>query len=302
MACYHPLRGYRSPVPNRNGKFGFVFDKSGAAVIPCGRCIGCRIDRSRMWAIRCVHEASLYENNCFVTLTYNEEHLPPFGSLVPSDLQKFVKRLRKRFGSGIRFYACGEYGEAGSRPHYHLCIFNFSFTDQELWSIRGDVRLFVSPSLDKLWLDGDGKPIGFATVGEVTFESAAYVARYCMKKVVGSRAEAHYTRLVEQTGELVPIEPEFTRMSLKPGIGARWLEKFGSDVYPGDFVVFRGKKYKVPRYYDVQLEKFNSDLHASLKEKRYFRAVAQRPDCTPERLAVREQVVQSQLSMLKRSL
>ena len=133
MPCYHPLKGYRSPVPNSKGKFPFVFGRTGAAVIPCGKCVGCVLDRSRDWALRCVHEASLHERNCLVTLTYDSEFLPPFGSLVPSDLQKFLKRLRKSLGADIKFFACGEYGETGGRPHYHLCLFNCDFDDKEPW-------------------------------------------------------------------------------------------------------------------------------------------------------------------------
>lgn len=296
MPCYHPLKGYRSPHPNKNGKFGFVFDKNAAAVIPCGRCIGCRIDRSRMWAVRCLHEASLYDKNCYVTLTYDSKFLPAYGALCLSDLQKFVKRLRKSCGAGIRFYACGEYGEQLERPHYHLCIFNHCFADKQLWSVRNGIKLYTSDSLARLW------KLGFSTVGDVTFESAAYVARYVMKKINGNQAEQHYMRLVPETGELVSVPSEFTVMSRRPGIGKPWLDKYLTDVYPDDFVVVNGKKLKVPRYYDLQLEQRFPAKHAALKEKRYDSAISMRPDCTPDRLAVREFIQNEKLKQLKRSI
>ena len=104
MACYYPLKGYRARAVNpKTGKRSIVFDSSlGFMDMPvefaCGQCIGCRIERSRQWAIRCVHEAQLYEANCFITLTYAPEHLPKNGSLVLEHFQKFMKRLRKRVG------------------------------------------------------------------------------------------------------------------------------------------------------------------------------------------------------------
>lgn len=298
MPCYHPLRGFRAPHPNANGKFGFVFDRSGAAVIPCGKCVGCRLDRSRQWAIRCVHEASLYDSNCFVTLTYSDENLPPFGSLRKSDLQKFFKRLRKRFGAGIRFYACGEYGEQLGRPHFHACIFNFDFLDKVLWTVRDDVKLFTSRELDLLW------PFGFSSTGDVTYQSAAYVARYVMKKISGSSSEAHYTRLVPETGELVSIPSEFTVMSRRPGIGKAWYDRYGDTDVHGvdDFVVHHGQKYKIPRYYDLQLEHSDIDAFQKLKIGRYESSIKTRPNCTPERLKVRETITLFRISNLRRSL
>ena len=130
MACYQPLKGYYSKSRNPNGKRNVVFNpqmgyRDRPVTVPCGQCIGCRLERSRQWAIRCYHEASMYERNSFVTLTYDDESLPLGGTLVFRDFQLFMKRLRKQYGAGIRFYACGEYGEKFGRPHYHVCLFNF---------------------------------------------------------------------------------------------------------------------------------------------------------------------------------
>lgn len=318
MTCFHPLSGWREPFPGKSGKFRIVGLKARtsklpvppgccAVEVPCGRCSGCRLDRSRKWAIRCLHEASLYERNCFVTLTYSKQHLPEFGRLVRRDLQNFLKRLRKKYGSGIRFYACGEYGseqdddliasgQVLGRPHYHICIFNHDFNDRVLFKVRNGVNLYVSDSLSKLW------DFGFSTVGDVTFESAAYVARYVMKKITGDLVEHHYTRLVPETGELVSIPPEYTVMSRRPGIGKPWLDKFMTDVYPDDFVVIRGKKMKPPRYYDLQFELARSDLFQVLKTNRLESLSKSASDCTLDRLSVREQCSNHSLSNLRRSL
>lgn len=292
MPCYRPLRGYRSPFPNSNGKFGFVFDKTGAAVIPCGKCIGCQLDRSRAWALRCVHEASLYERNCFVTLTFDDVHIPRFGALEKRTLQLFFKRLRKRFGSKIRYFACGEYGTDFGRPHFHACIFNHNFTDRVLWSNRNNNKLFTSVDLTDLW------PFGFSSVGDLTFGSAAYVARYVVKKVYGSHT--HYTRLVPETGELVSVPPEFVLMSRRPGLAKGWFDLFKDDVYPSGFVVNQGQKYKPPRYYDQKLDLINPELYDEVKAKRYEASVKARPNCTPERLKVRELCANAKLSLFSK--
>ena len=152
-------------------------------MVPCGQCIGCRLERSRQWAIRCVHEASLHTDNCFITLTYSPDCLPSDGSLNHDDFQKFFKRLRKHIApKKIRYYMCGEYGEdlqqpsKLGRPHFHACLFGLDFDDKQLYIVRDDVKLYTSATLEKIW----GK--GFVTIGDVTFESAAYVARYIAKK------------------------------------------------------------------------------------------------------------------------
>ena len=175
MPCFHPLKCYRSKSLTVNNKRSIVFnikDSNGDTLeIPCGQCIGCRLERSRQWAVRISTEASLYEKNCFITLTFSPEHLEKRSnkwSLDVSDFQKFMKRLRKAVSpKKIRFFSCGEYGEKNMRPHYHACIFGYDFPDKILYTIRDECRLYRSPLLEKIW------NLGFATVGDVTFESAA---------------------------------------------------------------------------------------------------------------------------------
>lgn len=303
MPCYRPLRGYYSCEVNPTGKRSIVFDSRKALDdrhldLPCGQCIGCRLERSRQWAIRCLHEASLYEDNSFITLTYSDDHLPDGNSLDVKHFQDFMKRLRKRFGSGIRFFHCGEYGERFSRPHYHACVFGLDFKDKELYRVtQQGHRLYTSQVLEDLW----GK--GHCLIGDVTFESAAYVARYITKKITGDDASWYYGELVNyETGEVIPArKPEYVTMSRRPGVGKPWLEKFQSDVYPLDFVVINGKKCRPPKYYDTQLAISDPYLLDDLKEQRIERGKAHAADNTHDRLAVREFVHEVQNSFLKRS-
>ncbi|QXP08284.1 MAG: replication initiator protein [Arizlama microvirus] len=255
--------------------------------VPCGQCIGCRLERSRQWAMRCVHEAYGHDDNAFITLTYAPEHVPPDGSLIKSHFQKFMKRLRKAISPKlVRFFHCGEYGELHQRPHYHACLFGYDFPDKILYTIRDECRLYRSPMLEKLW------PNGFATVGDVTFESAAYVARYITKKITGDLAEKHYQGR----------QPEYTTMSRRPGIGKLWYENFKGDVFPCDNVVIRGKVMKPPRYYDKQLELSDAQLFAKIKIDRKAKALQNAADNTTARLAVKETCKIAQFQQLKRGL
>ncbi len=284
MPCYRPLTAWRS----RDWSITFNPDKglpSTKLELPCGQCIGCRLERSRQWAMRCMHEKSLYEDNCFITLTYNDYNLPADGSLNKKHFQDFMKRLRKRFGEGVRYFHCGEYGEEFSRPHYHACLFNFDFHDKYLWSRKNGFNLYRSVTLESLWTFGN------SLIGDVTFESAAYVARYITKKITGKAAKEHY----------VDRHPEYITMSRRPGIGRNWYDKFSSDVFPGDKVVVRqGVIGRPPRYYGDIFSIDNPDVYKDLKNKR-VECVKNSPDVTPERLAVRERLQEIRFKKLKRS-
>lgn len=226
--------------------------------LPCGQCYSCRIARSRDWATRCVLEARAFgDNNSFITLTYSDEFLPKDMSLHKEDFQKFMKRLRKNSGEKIRYYMCGEYGDLYQRPHFHACLFGYKPKDLILWSVNDGVKLYRSPLVEKCW------PFGFVTVGDVTYESAAYVARYVLKKKTGLLAEEHYN------GRL----PEYTNMSLKPGIGQTYFEKYSEEIYNRDFVVIRdGIKAKVPRYFDSIYDRYYGEgsFDLTIKPKRAF--------------------------------
>lgn len=211
-----------------------------------------------------MHEASLYSENSFVTLTYDPARLPSGGSLDKTAFPKFMKRLRKQFGDRrVRYYHCGEYGEELQRPHYHAVLFNASFSDKELLQEKNGCFLFTSHTLQKLW------PDGFVTVGEVTYQSAAYVSRYVLKKVTGDRAHDHYLR-VDEYGQAYWLEPEYVTMSLKPGIGAEWYERYQNDFFPSDETPIPGKgTFKgVPRYYEEALRRSDPELWKQVKEGR----------------------------------
>lgn len=270
MPCYRPLPGFRSKIINpKTGKRPIVFSPRDAdnafehINIPCGQCIHCRLERSRQWAVRCLHEAQLHENNCFITLTYDDEHLPKNGCLDLDAPVLFMKKLRKKYGNNIRSYGCAEYGEKSSRPHFHLLLFNHDFHDKKLWKEQGENSLYVSDSLKALWGNG------FTTVGNLTFESAAYTARYVTKKISGREAQKHYERTNESTGEVYDLPPERSVcVSRRPGIGKAWFERFGKFVKDHDYVIIRGKKCKPAKYYD-RLFDFEDPQHFKcIKEAR----------------------------------
>lgn len=251
--------------------------------VACGQCVGCRVDRTEDWTTRIMHEVSTHELNQFITLTYDDKHLPADGSLVKGDFQKFMKRLRKQHGK-LRYFAVGEYGDQLGRPHYHAVLFGIDFADKRPHSKNehGD-QLYTSDTLDRIW----GK--GHAFYGKVTVQSARYVAKYCIKKVNGQLADDHYGSRI----------PEFACMSLKPGIGQSWFDRFGSDVYPSDYVVLNGKKRAPPRFYDSKLPE--KEL-AAIKERRLTAVQRYKADQTPERLKARMECLQARISLRKGKL
>lgn len=307
MPCYSPVQALYSI--RSDGKKSVTFSSvlarkfhEGKKIIsknnlsiPCGNCIGCRLERSRQWGIRIMHEASLYKENAFVTLTFSPEYLDKMCkkceggySLDKKHVQDFVKRLRRRFEDRkIRVFYCGEYGGKHQRPHYHLCLFNCDFKDKYEWTIINGYKYYRSPLLEELW------PYGMSMFSDVTFESGAYVARYCTKKINGKMAESHYK------GRL----PEFCQASLKPGLGADWLNKFGeTDVFPHDEVIVRGVKCKPPRFYDKMLEKIDPEQLEFNRQKRLKRAKEHLADSTFERLKDREKCQELRMKLLLRKL
>jgi len=249
--------------------------------------------------MRCLHEAETYPVNCFITLTYDDDHLPANRSVRHRDFVLFMKRFRKKYPHTIRYYMCGEYGETFGRPHYHACIFNHDFDDRVFYKEENGVKLYTSEKLDQLWSDDDGN-IGNTTVGDVTFQSAAYVARYIMSKITGDKAEAHYTWDCPETGEIHTREPEYTQQSRN--IGKKWFHKWTSDVFPSDQVIINGKPVKPPKAYDKFFELLSPAEMEQLKFARVRASRKNAADQTPERLRVRETVLQSKLNQLKRTL
>jgi len=241
-----------------------------------------------------MHEKRMCVDSAFVTLTYADENLPVGGSLVKRDLQLFMKRLRKRFGSGIRFYGCGEYGGQFDRPHYHVLLFNFRVTDGvPVARAKGGQTLYSSEEIAELWR------VGHHWIGEVNFDSCAYVARYILKKVTGSPAEAHY-QVVTVEGEIVDREPEFTVMSRRPGIGSQWFDRYHVECYNWDSVIMNAQEARPPRYYDNRFDLIDTVRLEALKVKRRRAAMLHRADNTTRRLRVREVVTLRRLALFQR--
>lgn len=292
MPCYYPLKMSRAAEVNKKtGKRPLVANTKNAlidgstVIVPCGRCRGCRARRAQEWTIRCQHEASLNgDNNAFITLTYDDDHLPRDYSVKKRDFQLFMKRLRNRYGSKIRFFACGEYGENTLRPHYHALLLNFDFPDKKLLRTRDKHRVYTSEALSELW------PQGSHEIGSVTAASAGYVARYCIKKQSGPKADEHYHRLSPVTGELHHVEPDFGNMSRRPGIASDWFDKFHADAFPSDFVIMDGRQVLPPVYYLRKLQQRDEAAAAAAAAL----AAAADPAAAPEpfRFSSRKSVVE----------
>lgn len=263
-------------------------------ILPCGQCYQCRLERSRDWACRCILEAQMHKENCFVTLTYDDAHLPSDYGLQKKDLTNFFKRLRYNTGAKLRYFACGEYGDLYSRPHYHICIFGYRPDDLVLlFRNRAGINLYVSEEISRAW-----QHRGLVSVGDVTFESAAYVARYVMKKVTGDCAEEHYQGR----------EPEYVVMSRRPGIAASWFEKYSEDVYPNDYLVVRDSiKCKPPRYFDSLYDVYYGEgAIESIKAEREVKSIRKfnrnLDEFTLSRMITKARVCQLKGKQLKRSL
>ncbi len=258
-------------------------------VVPCGNCVGCRAEQGRQWAVRMMHESRMHQSSVFVTLTLDEEHLNEKSELSAKDFSGFVKSLRKTQERPLSYFGCGEYGERNLRPHYHALLFGVDFLDR-VSCVDGNGRDFwKSQTLTDVW----GR--GLAELGTVTMASASYVAGYIRKKVKAKDA----IRANPLTGEL--LEPEFARMSLRPAIARRWIERWWTDVYPRDFVVIDGVEAKPPRYYDkfMDLEdpeggtQQRRDVMQAVRTTRYDEAV----DLTKYQRAAGEAIAKSRIEL-----
>lgn len=297
MACFRP----RVMQQRANGSYGFG-DKPGdlgSIRVACGKCVGCQLDRSATWSLRCQHEASLYDLNAFITLTYDEEHVPANGSLDYPAVSGFLKRLRARFRGDhpgpngrypIRFFCAGEYGSLLERPHYHLLLFNFDFSDKKPIG----KHLYESDTLSSLW------PFGLSSTGSVTPASASYVAQYCVKKVLPRDAgiPAFYAKWLTYGDRA----PEFVQPSRRPGLGAWWYQKYRSDVLPRDYVVdSSGKKHRVPRFYQERFRDADESAFGEVKELREVAQLDRNPeDRSFERLAAGEMIAEARLETFSR--
>lgn len=311
MVCFKPVPGFRAPGGQivSSKKHGW---SDLPVTRPCGGCAGCRLEYSRQWAMRIMHESSLYKENSFLTLTYRDSELPEHHSLFPDHNVLFMKRLRKHVKKIIRFYHCGEYGDRTLRPHYHSIIFNFDFPDKKyLKTTETGSKLYTSATLDKIWGHGD------CYIGDVTFESAAYCARYVMKKLTGARKSEYGDRVPEYS-----TQSRGGRGGLG-GIGSPWLRKWKRDVFPADFCIMNGRKVRVPKRYDQLMIDTETKLgewvedHTGFpiwmpsirrtpmehtKSKRKRAALKHADNQTADRLAIIEELTERRLEQLVRKL
>ena len=315
MACTSRLTAWR--LPGGGATFQRK-DSTGVEIkLKCGNCIGCRLEYSRNWAVRCMHEAQTTEEegfpSSFITLTYADEKLPEDKSLDKTHVQKFIKRYRKWLstnhpGTRIRYFHCGEYGDKFARPHYHILLFGHQFPDLVFhsYSQTGE-EIFTSATLEKIWGNG------WCPVGSLTWNSAAYTARYIFKKQNGNAAAKHYRRYDDKgdplvdtsTGEILTYQQEYITASKRPGIGYAWFKKYWRDVFPSDEVVYKSKKgYRVmsaPPYYLELLKRQNEEMYHQVIEARRLKAISNKGEETPERQEARRICQEAKISKLKRT-
>nr|CAI9750241.1 replication initiation protein [Microvirus sp.] len=249
-------------------------------LVPCRKCTECRLQYSREWATRCMCESMTHKQSWFLTLTYDEEHVPGINKLTgeiirngmyevhdgefiqvmtlePTDITTFKesldKKLRRAKKKPLRYYYCGEYGSTTFRPHYHMLAFGLELeeSDMELEFINNEHQpIYKCQWLEDLW----GK--GIVRIGAVTWNSAAYVARYIMKKQNGKEGE--------RRKEIIGNIPEYVRMSLKPGIGAEYALMNREKIEALDKIILPGKKAKA-----VHTVKYFESLYDDLYEQEH---------------------------------
>jgi hypothetical protein len=332
MPCYTPNQVYYSLRPD--GKKDITFSNvlgdlwrrglpmpSDTMGLPCGQCRGCRLETSRCVAVRCMHELEMHSSSCFGTLTYAPEHLPLDRSVSKRVMQDFMHDLRQKCArgfeyvdscgklqfyqktEGIRYLYSGEYGDKFSRPHYHFILFGFDFPDKRYFKRSKGGRIYVSKMLSGLW------PFGHHGIGMVSFESAAYVGRYCVKKVTGAARKDHYCFVDSLTGQVFDLTPEFAEPSRKPGLGRLYLEKNFSDIYPRDFVLVKNKKNpngiktRPPRYYDDVCKEHYPDIWKQVQASRLEKRLLLPDDAFSfDALAKKEELIKRKMSEWTRSI
>mgnify|MGYP000543980910 CR=1 FL=1 len=221
MSCHHSRPAWRSTLPNKNGEhpINFTFRRTEPDYfIPCGRCDGCRASQRRDWAIRIAHESQSWDRNCFVTLTYDDQHCPE--SIQRSDCQNFIKRLKRASARPIRYYLVGEYGDKTRRPHYHAILFNEDFLGGA-YDINGE--LYGNKILDGIWRAGN------CTIAPFTFATAMYTAGYVAKKTNDSDT--------------------FSLQSQRPPLGKAWVREHHDNIRRNEKIIIEGKEMPIPAVY-----------------------------------------------------
>lgn len=289
-----------------------ITDMYDAKVIPCGHCIGCRLEYAKEWANRGYLESKLHKESWFLTLTYNDESLPQNNSLNKKDLTLFIKRLRKRTKQKISYMACGEYGEEGQRPHYHIILFGLHLEPDDLYNckILNHENYWESKTIDKCWIvpkdDETRKPysnMGFGRITPCTWNTINYTARYITKKVYGKKAEEYY-------GDRIP---EYMVTSRKPAIGRNYYEQNKDKIYNNDSIIIKNTKgiteNQPPKYFDDLLKKEDETRLNEIKrirnkkQKSIKKAERERRSLTDlEQLAVEERYTANRSIALIRAM
>ncbi len=226
MSCFYPRPAWRETQPNESGNYAITFKKTGSQLdpdleIPCGKCTGCASDKALEWSIRIYHEAQLHDQNCFITLTYDDNCLPADNKINKRDVQLFLKRLRKHLKPHkIRYFLTGEYGSQTKRPHYHAIIFGNDFLGGS-YPINNE--LYGNPILDAIW------NMGLCSIGSASINSSMYVAGYVNKKI--------------------DDKDTFSLMSKQPPIGREWLRKYLPQCAATGTCIITGKEYPLPKTY-----------------------------------------------------
>ncbi|QCQ84791.1 replication initiator protein [Blackfly microvirus SF02] len=303
MGCDFPLKAYLTGQQHPSGKSVLTFNRLKSLnsalppmEIPCHNCVGCKLEHARQWSIRMMHEARYHPSNCFLTLTYDDQHLPQDYGLDLRHFQLFMKRLRKSLPNKIRFYACGEYGDLNGRPHYHAIMFNYDPNDRVLHSRSESGELiYSSASLCGLWGHG------FATTQDVTRKACAYVARYVTKKIKSSDTfgASRYYRVSPVDGAYHQVRPEFSVMSRNPGLGTQYAKEFKSDFYPSGYIVVDGIRQSPPRFY---LSKLTEKEQRRLKLQSRKLGLKNKPHQTTERRLARAAVRDARIVKIQRKL
>lgn len=251
---------YKSFKANENGKHPLTPNpKEGfeRVTIPCGKCLECRLKKAKEWSIRCCHEAKYHKESCFLTLTYDESHVPynnGVRTLEYKDVQLFLKRLRKElstYGIKIRYFCGAEYGGKLGRPHYHMIL--FGFIPKDLVKFRqsySGLPIYRSKFLEKHWR------CGFVFVGTATGMSAGYVARYTLEKFKKKEEGFYEFR-----------QKEAIRMSRRNGIGFNWISQFWKNVCSVGYIIHDNIKSSIPRFYRNVIERNDPKKFAKLKKR-----------------------------------
>lgn len=289
MPCFHPVPAWRArPRFDKTSDGRYVRSKDRSIAfspadgwsshpleLPCGKCVGCVQARASEWALRCEHEAKLWSDNWFITLTYEDGTLPETG-LALKDLQDFWKRLRKEY-PGLRYFACGEYGESGARAHYHALVFNWSPEVKSRKRLHSDEWVYECEALARIW------GLGRVHLSPFTGAAAQYVANYVRKNFsVGG-----------EPVDFGPFTKPFQVMSRRPGIGRWFVERFKRDIYPDGYVSRSGgSRRRAPRFYDNVVEATDAVMFRRVKRKRKELALARPKGISPwdeEKIEVRRQ-------------